>query len=103
MSYNVVVLEGAQLDIREIIDYMVNVLKSPKAASGFLDEFDRQVDLLKSNPALFAVSPIPELVAKDYRTAHIKNYLMLNAVREETVFIAHVFHQTQDYARLCNG
>lgn len=100
MSYNVVVLDGAQRDIREIVEYLVNVLKSPQAASGFLDEFDRQVDLLKRNPALFAVSQISELAAKSYHTAHIKNYVMLYTVRDETVYITHVFHQTQDYARL---
>lgn len=100
MAYKVVVLEGAQREIKEIVNYLVNILQSPQAASNFLDEFDHQVDLLKSNPDLFAIPMLPELAAKNYHTSHINNYIMLYSVRNEYVYVAHVFHQTQDYARL---
>lgn len=100
MASDVVILDEAQREYRAIVDYLANVLKSPQAACGFMDEFDRQLSLIADNPALFALSRMPELAARGYRTAHINNYLMLYAVRDDTVVVAHIVHQAQDYARL---
>lgn len=100
MTYKVKILSEAQMEIREIVEYLAKVLKSPQAATGFIDEFQNQVDLIRSDPGIFAVSRVAELAAKGYRVALIKNYVMLYAVRRDTVFVAHVFHQRQDYFRL---
>lgn len=100
MTYKVEILSEAQMEIREIVEYLAKVLKSPQAATGFIDEFQNQVDLIRSDPEIFAVSRVAELAAKGYRVTFINNYVMLYAVRHDTVFIAHIFHQRQDYFRL---
>lgn len=100
MAYRKVILAQAQQEYRDIVGYMVGVLKSPQVARGFMEEFDRQVDLVAGNPELFALSRMPELAARGYRAAPVKNYLMLYKVRDDSVVIAHIFHQLQDYARL---
>lgn len=100
MTYKVKILSEAQKELREIVNYLAKVLKSPQAATGFIDEFQSQVVLIKDDPEIFAVSKVGELAAKGYRVAFIKNYVMLYTVRHDTIFIAHIFHQRQDYFRL---
>ena len=99
MAYRVVILDEAQREYRDIVDYLDNVLGSPQAACGFMDEFDRQLSLIADNPELFALARLPELVGRGYRTAHVNNYVMLYKATDRLVVVAHVFHQTQDYAR----
>lgn len=100
MVYEAVILDEAKREFRAIVDYLCNMLKSPQAASDFMDEFEYQVSLITADPELFALSRLPELAARSYRTAHIKNYIMLYQASDGLVIIAHIFHQTQDYARL---
>ena len=100
MAYEAVILDEAKREFRGIVDYLCNVLESPQAAANFMDEFEHQVSVISDNPELFALSRLPELAARGYRTAHVNNYIMLYKVADDLVIIAHIFHQTQDYARL---
>lgn len=100
MGYEAVILDEAKREFRSIIDYLCNVLESPQATAAFMDEFEHQVSLVSENPELFALSRLPELAARGYRTAHVNNYVMLYKIEGELLIIAHIFHQTQDYARL---
>lgn len=100
MAYEAVILDEAKREFRSIIDYLCNVLDSPQATTAFMEEFERQVSLISDNPELFALSRLPELATRGYRTAHIDNYIMLCKTQGDLVLIAHIFHQTQDYARL---
>ena len=43
---------------------------------------------------------MPELAEKGYRVALVGSYVLLYTFESETVYIAHVFHQRQDYAHL---
>ena len=100
MAYKVSILESAQREFQEIVNYLLNILKSPHAAENFINEFEYQVSLIKSDPRIFAVSKMPELAAKEYRVTFINAYIMLYTVRDNGIFITHIFHQRQDYARL---
>ena len=99
-DYEVVILETAESEIGSIISYMANILKSLQAAANFMAELDRQIELIKSNPDIFAHSALPELAAKNYHVSFVNNYIMLYTVRKERIYITHVFHQTQEYAKL---
>ena len=46
------------------------------------------------------LSHIRELAARNYRSFPVNNYVCLYKFEHETIYIAHVFHQSQDYARL---
>lgn len=100
MASRAVILEGAQKEYREIVDYLSNVLESPRAAARFVDEFDRQLGLVRDNPELHALSRVPELAARGYRPMLVNSYVALYKLDGDTVVVAHVFHQSQDYARL---
>lgn len=100
MAYKVVILKEAEREYHSIVDYLSNILKSKQAAKNFINEFDKQVALISSNPDIFSLSKLPEVEALGYRSAFINKYVMLYKAEENLVIIAHIFHQTQDYARL---
>lgn len=100
MAYRRYILDEAKREYQDIVAYMVEVLKSPQAALNFLAEFDHQLELISDNPEIFALSRMPELAAKGYRVAFINNYVMLYKAVDNCIFVVHVFHQSQDYAKL---
>ena len=100
MGYKSVILEGAQEDLEGIVAYLHALTGGSSAALEFIEEFNRQTELVCENPELYGLSRMPELSALGYRTAFVKSYVMLYFVRNDTVVIAHLFHQRQDYARL---
>lgn len=93
-------LKSAQLEYESIVRYLCNATDGSAAAQSFADELDKQVDLICSNPPLYGLSRIPELAALGYHSALVSSYVMLYFYRDETIYIAHIFHQRQDYARL---
>ena len=46
MGYSVVITEPAERDLDCAIDYIVNALAAPKAASSLLDEFEHTLRLI---------------------------------------------------------
>lgn len=100
MAYRHVLLRSAQEEYVEIIDYLAGALDSPQAAANFADEFDRQIGIVCDNPLIYAPSRMPELAKLGYRTAHVNRYVFLYKTEGDLVVVAHIFHQTQDYARI---
>ena len=100
MAYSIAIAAEAMREYEQIVSYLSGTLKSPGAAKGFSEEFMRQVDALRDNPGLHALSRMPELAAKGYRPLFVNTYVALYKIVDDTVVIAHVFHQSQDYARL---
>lgn len=100
MAYRVSIAAEAMREYEQTVAYLSNTLKSPKAAQGFTDEFMRQVDSMRGNPKLHALPRMPELAAKDYRPLFVNNYVALYKIDGDAVIIAHIFHQSQDYAKL---
>ena len=55
MSYKLIVSRDAHNDIDEIAGYIACVLKSPQAASGFLDDVESSYHKVSDNPRLYAL------------------------------------------------
>ena len=100
MAYSYVFLEAARTELAEIDSYLTETLKSEQAAMHFLDQLERKIDLVCSNPHIFAISRMPELAEKGFRTVLVGGYVMLYQFDGEVVYIAHIFHQRQNYAHL---
>ena len=100
MAFSYVLLAGAQREYADIVHYLCEIAESPQAAAGFADEFDAQIELVCENPYIHALSRMPELAARGYRPFFVKRYVVLYRVANDLVVVAHIFHQTQDYARL---
>lgn len=100
MGYRLSITREAQREYRDIVSYLVTVLKSPQAARHFMVEFDAQVESVRDYPEAFSLCHLPELAARGYRSVSVMRYTLLYTVRGDEVIIAHIFHQSQDYARL---
>ena len=86
-------------------EYKLSHLKELEAESihiirGVVAEFEYQLDLLREQPLLRPLSHMQELAARNYRSFPVNNYVCLYKFEHETIYIAHIFHQSQDYARL---
>jgi plasmid stabilization system protein ParE len=100
MACRVVIESAAAREYRQIVSYLADVLKSPSAARGFVDTFDEQVNLLREHPEMWPLSSCKELAHLGYRRFRVGSYLVLYKVTADAVLIAHIVHQSQDYARL---
>lgn len=100
MASSVVILDEAAVEYEQIVRYLALHLKSPQAARTFMGEFDHTVNLIRQNALAFPLSLMPELACHGYRKVPVGRYLMLYKVEGDTIFIAHIFHRSQDYARL---
>lgn len=100
MACSYKLLDAAAEEFESIVNYLLAISDGPSAALSFVDEFERKMGLICDNPFLYGPSRMPELSALGYRAALINSYIALYFYRDGAVFVAHIFHQRQDYARL---
>ena len=100
MACEVVLAKTAAKEYQQIVGYLADVLKNPQAAIGFMEEFERQTQRIREQPEIYAVSRTEELAALGYRTFLVNSYIGVYRLVEGRIFIAHIFHQSQDYTRL---
>jgi plasmid stabilization system protein ParE len=102
MEYNLIITSKAEQDFNDILDYLVNELYSPKAATDFADAVQKCYELIKLNPELFMLSDLDELAESGYRRALIKNYILLYKVnnKDQIITIHRFFHGMQNYVVL---
>ena len=100
MALSYIILDEAQVEFESIVYYLHEVLKSPQAALGFIDEFEHQIQLVCENPNLYGLSRFEWLRRRGYHIIPINNYGALYKVRDGIVSVEHIFHQRQNYAKL---
>ncbi len=100
MASRVLVSGEAMADLEAIVSYLSRTLAEPVAAAGVLDAFDEFVQNVSTFPEMYSPVREPRLRRLGYRKAALKKYIALYRVQDETVLVAHVFHQSQDYAKL---
>lgn len=100
MAYRKVILAEAQQEYRDIVGYLVGMLRSEQAARNFMEEFDKQVSLVAENPELYGLSRVPELAGLGYRCAPVKNYLVLYKVVDGQIVVCRIIHRSRDYTCL---
>ena len=100
MACRAVILESAAREYEQVASCLADVLGSPSAAASFVDEFGHQLSLVRESPEVHALSRMPELAARGYRAMLVGGYAALCKADGDAVVAAHVFHQSQGYARL---
>lgn len=100
MAYRKVILAEAQQEYRDIVGYLVSMLRSEQAARNFMEEFDKQVNLVAENPELYSLSRVPELAERGYRCAPMNNYIALYKAADGQIVVCRIVHKSRDYARL---
>ncbi len=100
MACKVVLAKTAAKEYQQIVNYLARVLNNPPAAMRFMEEFERQTQRIREYPEIYALSRTEELAALGYRTFLINSYIGIYRLTEDKIFIAHIFHQSQDYTHL---
>lgn len=98
MACEVRILPTALKELDSIVVYLSDV--SPAAASRFLDEWDKALERLRSVELEFALCRFEPLAKLGYRLFKVSSYIALYYREGEDAVIAHVFHQSRDYASL---
>lgn len=96
--YEIRYLPLAKDDLHEIVSYITDKLKSPKAALQFLDDLDAAVSSLEEFPYSHSVFRTIKPLKEEYRMLPVKNYAVFYVVREpeHTVEIFRVMYSKRD-------
>ena len=100
MGCRVLVSEEAAGDLEAIVAYLAENLGEPSAALNILDSFDEFTGNVAEFPEMYPIVREPRLARLGYRKAPLSKYIALYRLCGKEVLVAHVFHQSQDYARL---
>ena len=103
MAYNVRIMEKAEEDLSEIVDYISDTLKNPKAADNLLIDFFGEKENLADNPYMYPLSDNPVLQSEGYhRFLFYRNFIALYLIADEEkiVSIMRIFYAKRDYANL---
>lgn len=94
--YKLKYLTLAQKDLENIVTYISDSLKAPKAAMDLVDNFDKSISKLKQFPYSYKVyEPIKNLESQ-YRVLPVKNYLVFYTVNGEIVEIHRIIYGKMD-------
>jgi len=99
MAYRVLYTDSFEREYDEIVCYHIDHIKSPKAAADFVDAMDHALSLLAEMPAANAISTKPGFYGLELREHLVKNYVLVYRIEEDAVYLLHLFHQSQDFAR----
>ena len=83
-KYHAEYLPLARVDVKEIVEYILNILKAPIAAEHFAKNLDEKVDMLENNPYIGAVYKENHKLDFDYRHVFVGNFTIFYVVFEET-------------------
>ena len=103
MAYSVRIMEKAEEDLSEIVDYISDTLKNQKAADNLLVDFLQEKDNIAENPYMYTLSDNPILQNEGYhRFLFYKNFIALYLIDdiEKIVSIMRIFYAKRDYGKL---
>jgi toxin ParE1/3/4 len=100
--YKVIVSREYHQDLLMILRYLIHDLKSPAAASHFLDAIEETVQGLSTMPYRFELVRDDTLRQQGYRRCLVKNYLLFYKVfeQEKIVQIYRVIYARRIWERL---
>lgn len=98
IAYNVKILPTAEQEVDDIVEYLMG--HGINTARRFLAKYRQQLEILQSGVADYGLSFLRELRGLGYHACSVNFYVMLHYYEGSDAVIAHVFHQSQDYASL---
>jgi len=101
MVYKIRNLPSAACDSEGIVDYLVQVLGSKKAASRFKADLRNCHKLLREHPLMYPVCSAERLAARSFRIAPVMSYIAFYKVDEKKkiVWIHRIMHGTMDHTQ----
>ena len=99
MAYQIIATKESERLIEGCIDYILNTLIEPAAASHFVDELDKLYSRLEDNPFQFRCCSDESLANLGYRECQFSsmNYRLIFRIENELVYIVAVYHYSEDF------
>ena len=88
-------LSTAERDLNDIFDYIL--ADNPSAAAALLEEFDRLISNLATNPEIGVIPKNQRLERQGYRILIIRKYLVFYGVKEKYIQIRRIIHGARQY------
>ncbi len=85
-------------ELESIIEYLLGF--GPNTASSFLNEWESVIEGLRDGIVEHRLSRFEPLARLGYHTVLMKGCIALYFKEGDNVVIAHIFHQSQDYANI---
>jgi len=90
----------AQKDLRDIIDYIADTLKAPKAAIDLVDTIENSISRLVEFPYSCRVYHTIKLLEAEYRILPVKNYLVFYVATEDDIEIHRIVYAKMNLENL---
>jgi addiction module RelE/StbE family toxin len=100
MEYAIKYLPVAKKDLLEIIGYISEKLEAPKAALDFIDELEKKILGLKTNPYSHRLYRPSRPIDTEYRLLTIKNYLVFYVVVDTIVEIHRIVYNKRNLSKI---
>lgn len=102
MGYKLIISEDAHEDVNDIVRHIVHELKSPQAASNFLNDVEAGYKHIRQNPQIYSFCNDKRLELLEYRKSVIKNYLILYRIDEksEVMYIVRFVYGGRNYPEM---
>ena len=97
-EYEIRLLQVAEDDLREIINYIA--LDNPAAATALLDKIENSLSGLISFPLLGKVPAEEALAGMGYRFLTVNNYLIFYTVEPKIIWVHRIIHGVRNYISL---
>lgn len=98
MAYSVRIQPTAERELDAIVGYLAAF--GVATASSFLDSWEKTLESLRDGTIEYRLSRFLPLARLGYHSVLVKGYVALYFKDEYEIVLAHVFHQSQDYANI---
>ena len=88
----------AERELDAIVAYLVGF--GPVTAGSFLDSWEEMLESLRDGTVEYRLSRFLPLARLGYPSVLVGGYVALYFKEGNEIVVAHVFHQSQDYARI---
>ena len=101
LKYDLRLLQVAEVDLKEITDYVAAY--SLRAATVLLDKFEKSFLLLTKQPYLGRTPNDIDLIRQGYFCLTLENYLIFYVVQKQVVLIHRILHGARAYESILLG
>lgn len=100
MGYKLIITEAAEIQLDNLVYYLLYEFQNESAASNLLDYIQKIYQRLEENPYQFPVCNHPLLYQNEYREAVLTemNYVIIFRIETECIYVVGIFHQLENYS-----
>lgn len=98
--YEIKYLPSARQDLTDIITYIADALKAPKAAMDLINVLDESISRLEQFPYSCPIYYPIKRLENEYRLLPVKNYAVFYVVKDKVVEIHRILYAKMDLTKI---